>query len=321
MEHRQTTKLTKCETGGPACGGNLPSHALPTALMYLLAALAVLGTTVSVPVGEWTIMLVDRAPWAAGSPDVRWTGKRLTISDKVVSAPQPYDCSNAQWDVVQLPAEGLFQGNLPLAGAAEIARTLHLPLPATTYRLTCSSGSFDFHRTGDGLITALSDDLLRLEQHNAAYQRGDWRLTPTGLGPVRIGMTPGQVTKALGTPLTYDAGALEIGEDCSEASTSTLPGAWFMFEQGKLTRMSLRSPSTLTTPRGIAPGSSEAEVRMAYGRGLKASPHEYEAPPAKYFTFWTEPRRTGVRFEIDHAGVVEAVHAGTRSIEYVEGCA
>lgn len=263
-------------------------------------------------------MSVSRAPWAAGSADARWTGKRLTIMGQVVSAPPPFGCSDARWEKLEMPVQGLFQGNIPAERAGEIARTLRISLPATTYRLTCSSGSFDFHRTSDGLIAALSDDLLRLEQRGP--HTGDWRLTPAGLGPVRIGMTRDQVASALGTALT-DASAVEIGEDCGEASTSLLPGTWFMFEKGELTRVSLHSPSALTTPRGVAPGVSEAEVRTAYPTGLTASPHEYEAPPAKYLTFWTTVRRTGVRFEINHKGSVEAVHAGTRSIEYVEGCA
>lgn len=291
--------------------------------MYLSSLFAALAVAAAGPAGEWTITSVSRAPWAIGSPDARWTGQHLAISGTEVHAAKPFGCSDARWEMVQVPAEGLFQGNLPPASAAQIARTLLISIPAKTYRLTCSSGSFDFHQAAGGLITALDNDLLKLQQHLArvGLNTAELRLTPSGLGPVRIGMTQKQVSKVLGTPLNHDDGALEIGEDCSEANASTLPGAWFMFEQGKLTRVSLRPPSTLMTLRGIAPGASEAIVRNAYASGLAASPHAYEAPPARYLTFWTGGRRTGVRFEINQRGFVEAVHAGTRSIEYVEGCA
>jgi hypothetical protein len=68
-------------------------------------------------------------------------------------------------------------------------------------------------------------------------------------------------------------------------------------------------------------GATAAAVRRAYGKGLKAEPHYYEDRPAEYLTFWTVPRKRGVRFETDSKRRVQTIHAGTAAIELVEGCA
>lgn len=143
-----------------------------------------------------------------------------------------------------------------------------------------------------------------------------WRLTPNGIGPVRIGMTRDQVVQALGAPVEGE----ELTEGCAEMAARGFDGITFMFEAGRLTRISIREPSNVTTPRGIGVGATEAQVREAYGSGLDSEPHHYVGLPAKYLTFWLSRGRSGVRFETDSAGRVETIHAGADSIEYIEGC-
>ena len=141
-------------------------------------------------------------------------------------------------------------------------------------------------------------------------------------------MTRAQVSKVLHVALEGDA--FDGEGTCQElvSADNALPGLFFMFERGKLTRITATESSAVATPRGMHVGSTNEEVRKAYGRGLKAEPHHYEdAPneylafPAEYLTFWLKPDRSGVRFEMDMQGKVEAIHAGTSSIQYVEGCA
>lgn len=144
-----------------------------------------------------------------------------------------------------------------------------------------------------------------------------WRLTPEGLGPVRIGMTRAQVTTLVGAPLEGE----EFTEGCIEMqATRGWTHVWFMFEEGRLTRLSVGGETPIRTPRGIGPGDTEEAVRRAYGSGLIAEPHEYQDPPARYLTFWTQPDRRGVRFETNERGRVDTIHAGGPSIQYVEGC-
>ncbi len=148
-----------------------------------------------------------------------------------------------------------------------------------------------------------------------------WALTPDGWGPVRIGMTEAQVERALRVRLHGEP--LEPGDEnaCVEMDSARFPGVVFMFEDKKLSRISLWEKSTITTSRGIGLGASADQIRRAYGLGLIAAPHYYEDAPAEYLTYWVVKGKRGVRFETDGKRRVQAIHAGTSAIEYVEGCA
>ena len=116
--------------------------------------------------------------------------------------------------------------------------------------------------------------------------------------------------------------ALDDEESCIEMKpVGPDRGVWFMFEEYKLTRISLTEPSNATTPRGIGIGATADEVRKAYPKGLKTEPHYYEDLPSEYLTFWTVKGKKGVRFEVDEKRKVYVIHAGTAAIQYIEGCA
>ena len=149
----------------------------------------------------------------------------------------------------------------------------------------------------------------------------DWKLTPAGWGPVRIGMTRGQVTKALQVELKGEA--FDNEGSCIELfpESEELKGTYFMFIDGKLSRITVADSDKIMTPRGIHVGSTADEVRNAYGEGLQAEPNHYLDLPAEYLTFWLKPNSRGVRFETDVQRKVESIHAGDETIRYIEGCA
>ena len=97
-----------------------------------------------------------------------------------------------------------------------------------------------------------------------------------------------------------------------------------MIEQGRLTRLTLTEPSTLTTDRGFKVGDPAAVVKKAYGSEAQVTPHKYSGAPAEYITVWTvrppEPDPRGIVYEIGMQGNVERIHIGGPSIQYVEGC-
>jgi hypothetical protein len=162
--------------------------------------------------------------------------------------------------------------------------------------------------------------LLALASSGAAAAAAPrWPLTVDGWGPVRIGMSQAQVARVLKTRLTGQA--IEDEDTCVEKGSSKYPGVFFMFEGGKVTRVSVSEPSRVRTPSGIGIGATAAEVRRAYPKGLHAETHEYLDRPAEYLTFWTIPNKRGVRFETDLKRRVQVIHAGTGSIQYIEGCA
>ena len=149
----------------------------------------------------------------------------------------------------------------------------------------------------------------------------DWKLTPAGWGPVRIGMNRDQVAKALQVELQGDA--FDNQGSCIELfpASEELKGTYFMFLDGKLSRISVVETGKITTPRGIRVGATADEVRAAYGEKLQAEPHHYVDLPAEYLTYWLKPNTRGVRVETDAQRKVETIHAGNHSIELVEGCA
>jgi hypothetical protein len=149
----------------------------------------------------------------------------------------------------------------------------------------------------------------------------DWKLTPAGWGPVRIGMNREQVAKALKTELEGDA--FDNEGNCIELfpQSDELRGSYFMFQGGKLSRISVADPSKIVTPRGIGVGASAEEVRKTYGEALQAEEHHYIGAPAEYLTFWLKPKKSGVRFETNAERKVQIIHAGNDSIQLIEGCA
>ena len=149
----------------------------------------------------------------------------------------------------------------------------------------------------------------------------NWKLTPSGWGPVRIGMTRDQVSKALKMELQGDA--FDNEGSCIELfpAGDQLRGTYFMFLDGKLSRISVVEADKISTPRGIHVGSTAEEVRKAYGEMLKSEPHHYVDEPGEYLTYWLKPNASGVRFETDVERKVQTIHAGNDSIQLIEGCA
>jgi hypothetical protein len=175
--------------------------------------------------------------------------------------------------------------------------------------------------TGDEQVRLIAAGICLLLTAAAPAPSYDWKLTPAGWGPVRIGMNRDQVTKALNDALEGDA--FDNEGSCIELfpESEKLHGSYFMFLDGKLSRISITDPSKIVTPRGIGIGASQEDVRKAYGTALQAEENHYVAAPAEYLTFWVKPKASGVRFETDAQGKVSIIHAGNDSIELIEGCA
>ncbi|MGN6279375.1 MAG: hypothetical protein ACTHM8_11725 [Sphingomonas sp.] len=148
------------------------------------------------------------------------------------------------------------------------------------------------------------------------------RVSPTadvlaleGLGALRIGQ-----------PVPKDSGWASRGAQVSDACTTVTspdnPGVYAIVEQGKVRRITVGQRSNVKLIEGIGVGASEKQVTAAFP-GFRATPHKYEAAPAKYLT---APGADGgdpaLRFEIGADGKVSAIHVGTApALFYVEGCA
>jgi hypothetical protein len=143
-------------------------------------------------------------------------------------------------------------------------------------------------------------------------------LSPEGYGPVRIGMTPAEVERALGAPLQLDSPDPAL---CRYGVSASIPGVRVMIENDRVARIDLARGGEARTDRGLGLGDSAAQVRAAYGSTLEESLHKYVPPPAGYLESWNSGGTRGVRYEIDERGRVSAVYAGGPAVRYVEGCA
>jgi len=170
-------------------------------------------------------------------------------------------------------------------------------------------------------VRPLATALALLLTAGASAEAPSWKLTPSGWGPAHIGMTRAQVSSALHLQLEGDA--FDNEGKCIDliASDDALPGLNFMFVDGRLSRITVSSPSQVVTPRGIGIGATADEVSKAYGPEIKVEPHHYYGEPAEYLTYWLKPDKSGVRFETNVQAKVETIHAGNDTIQYVEGCA
>lgn len=138
-------------------------------------------------------------------------------------------------------------------------------------------------------------------------------LTLEGLGPLRIGQP---VPKGG----TWAERGAQASDTCRLVSSPKYPGVYAIAEQGKVRRISVGERSDVRTIEGIGFGSSRAQVDGAFP-GFREAPHKY-VEGGKYLTAPGATKdNAAVRFELDPAGKVTAMHVGTMPVlGYVEGC-
>lgn len=143
-------------------------------------------------------------------------------------------------------------------------------------------------------------------------------LTPDGWGALRIGMAEADAVRILKTTVPPDDDVNSFA--CRVIDAPGDSQLAIITEKGRVARISLHGPGALRTDKGFGVGSAEADIRRAYGRGLQVTTHSYDEEPAHYLTYWTIPKRRGVRYETNQQGVVTTVHVGGPAIQYIEGC-
>ena len=162
-------------------------------------------------------------------------------------------------------------------------------------------------------LMLLSSVILALQPFHAAAASDAWVLSERGYGPLHTGMSKSDLKRRVGAIVEEG----RVGA-CEQIDLVDHPGVVVMFEQDKLTRVTVHDRD-IKTDRGIGLGSNEAAVEAAYAP-LQVEPHAYSDPPAAYLTYWQVPSRQGVRFETDEARKVSVIHVGDASITLVEGC-
>jgi hypothetical protein len=142
-------------------------------------------------------------------------------------------------------------------------------------------------------------------------------VTHDGFGPVKVGMTLPQASKALGVRVTRGAGY--EGDGCYYASPeSGYEGVVFMMSGPRVVRIDIRS-SRYATDRGARVGDSEARIRRLYRGEYKVSRHKYfEA--GRYIEVAAKGGRYLLIFETDGRRVTTYRVGRPEQVGYVEGC-
>ncbi|MEI9885426.1 MAG: hypothetical protein WDN08_02815 [Rhizomicrobium sp.] len=153
-------------------------------------------------------------------------------------------------------------------------------------------------------------------------------LRTDGIGPVTLGMTVRAAERALGAKLRNENPGAD--EDCTYFALGGTRDSLvhYMVERGRITRIDIddmgggRRPAQapIVTRAGIGIGSTEADIRRAYGRRLKIVPDPYMEDQGNNLTVEDAGHNRGILFETVH-GTVTSMRAGRHpSLEYSEGC-
>lgn len=138
-----------------------------------------------------------------------------------------------------------------------------------------------------------------------------------GFGAVRFGMNRADAEKAAG-------GVLEAPDaddkTCYIANRSGQPEIGYMFDDGKLARIDVRTPGVLADGGGRV-GMQVDEIRTLYAGHLNEQPDKYDPAARLLKVGGDKPGVGGVIFEIDGKGVVQRYRAGLPpALDYAEGC-
>lgn len=147
---------------------------------------------------------------------------------------------------------------------------------------------------------------------------GAWTVTPTGIGPVRAGMSLAEANAKVGNVLDT-AGPLQPNCDYVLPAYSR-PNVMFMVVNGQVRRIDVRD-STVTTENGARIGISEDSLLKLYQGRFAIGSHKYTG--GHYVVVQPEIPTDSFRivFETSVDGKVTTFRSGLEpQVEWVEGC-
>ncbi len=165
--------------------------------------------------------------------------------------------------------------------------------------VACSSG--DGEGSGSAVATSGADA---------------WRITETGFGPLRAGMTVAEAASAVGGEFSVAPGA---PAECSYAEWPAAPsGVRVMLVNDTVARIEV-TDAAVRTESGARIGDNEGRINSLYVGRLLMMPHKYTT--GKYIVV-TQPEDTMHRivFETDGQAVTEFRSGREPEVQWVERC-
>lgn len=140
-----------------------------------------------------------------------------------------------------------------------------------------------------------------------------------GMGPVRVGMTVAEASRAAGTRLVA-LGDRGDGSCFYVKPQSQRNDFGFMVINGRISRVDIIKGG-VTTLKGAKIGDTEARIKSLYPGQIKVTPHKYTN--GHYLTFVPKDRSDRnyrVVFETDGDRVTQFRSGKLPEVEWVEGC-
>lgn len=146
-------------------------------------------------------------------------------------------------------------------------------------------------------------------------------LTDSSFGPVKIGMTLGELQAAIGQL----GDTTKLKRECDIVSASDpfkMPaGVSITQVNGRVARIDIENDS-VATDKGIRVGDTEEKVKQMYGAGVIVEPHKYIDGHYLEVRFGTDSATSkGIVFETDGKKVTTFRAGFWDPVRMVEGCA
>jgi hypothetical protein len=141
-------------------------------------------------------------------------------------------------------------------------------------------------------------------------------LEPSGLGPIKLGMSVAQLASQLGEPINEPSDPKE--RSCWYVESSKHPDVQFMVKDGRLRRIDVQS-TRVAALGAIRVGDSEQTVKRRFGTRVVQAPHHYGGPKDHYLTVRLNSS-TAIRFETTDGKVDLFYLGGLEQVQLVEGC-
>lgn len=152
------------------------------------------------------------------------------------------------------------------------------------------------------------------------------KLAINGIGPIRVGMTVDEASRAAGVRFVKTLSAGRTEEYCSYFEPQVEPkGISFMVINGRIPRIDISS-ERITTIKGAKIGDTEERILTLYPGQIKATRHPYQGLPprnGKYLTFVPKDapdKNYRIIFETANNRVMRFRSGKIPEVEQIEGC-